>query len=67
MEFRMTVTTSEVETLISQTEHLKALEAESRCIRREAPAEFAHREHPRPVRNAGCIWVSSLKRDQNAV
>src|SRR5690349_24706905 len=42
MEFRMTVTTSEFETLISQTEHLKALEAESIFILREAAAEFAH-------------------------
>src|SRR5580704_15216056 len=42
MEFRMTVTTSEFETLVSQTEHLKALEAESIFILRESAAEFAH-------------------------
>src|SRR5690349_11341697 len=42
MEFRMTVTTSEFDTLVSQTEHLKALEAESIFILRGAAAEFAH-------------------------
>jgi sulfate adenylyltransferase subunit 2 len=42
MEFRMTVNGVEFEKLASQTEHLKALEAESIFILREAAAEFAH-------------------------
>ena len=58
MEFRMTVTTSEFETLISQTEHLKALEAESIFILREAAAEFRARFAPPENRVWGVLWSS---------